>query len=76
MHGYGYFAWTNGDVYSGNWSNGKLTGYGVKTCADGTSEKGPSPPSLLAPSFPHERRRVLGWPTQCLGCEGSSIEVK
>lgn len=40
MHGYGYFAWANGDVYSGNWAKGKMSGYGVKTSANGTCEKG------------------------------------
>ena len=60
MHGYGFFAWANGDTYSGNWIKGKISGYGIKSHADGLIEKG-NPISSFFHSFIHCTyfRRIL-----------------
>ncbi|MCW5210304.1 hypothetical protein VU03_00860 [Desulfobulbus sp. N3] len=40
FHGTGVMFYTNGDKYSGSWSNGKRHGKGTYTFKDGTTYKG------------------------------------
>jgi hypothetical protein len=40
LHGGGEFRWSNGDVYSGRYLNGKRSGFGRMTFANGNSYTG------------------------------------
>lgn len=40
MHGNGEHVYANGNRYSGDWVDGKITGYGVLTFADGETYEG------------------------------------
>lgn len=35
-HGHGTHTWTDGNKYTGEWSNGKKHGNGLYNCADGS----------------------------------------
>lgn len=40
MSGHGRFEWACGDAYTGYWDNGKMTGEGIQTQANGISLTG------------------------------------
>lgn len=45
--GHGMYRWSNGDVYTGYWKNGKMHGRGRKEMADGSVYDGVSVVSLV-----------------------------
>ena len=40
MSGKGKLTWANGDIYQGNFQNGKYQGFGVMTYSDGSKAAG------------------------------------
>lgn len=40
MHGQGTYKYTSGNVYSGEWHNGMMSGFGKMVYADGSSYEG------------------------------------